>query len=206
MVAKGHDFPGVRLVGVVAADIGLHMPDFRAAERTFQLLTQVAGRAGRGEVAGRVLVQAWQVEHPAIVFASTHDYLGFAEDELGRREALGNPPAGHLALVRIHGTDAGAVSGRAERLAAELRPRIAQVRAAHPPVDPAAPPVAMMLGPMPSPIERINRRVRFQLLLRARQRGPLRWLLGELRPWLGAEGSGEGQTLAIVDVDPQTML
>jgi primosomal protein N' (replication factor Y) (superfamily II helicase) len=215
MLSKGHDFPGVTLVGVLQGDHGLGLPDLRAAERTFQLLTQVAGRAGRGQEPGRVLVQAWQVEHPAIVHAKAHDFLGFAEDELVRRRAVGNPPFGHLALVRVHGADAGAVEQRAKRIAAHLRPRIDAVRAAHastPGPDAAraaegeVAPVLMMLGPMPSPIERINRRVRWQLLLRARQRGPLRWLLGELRPMLGAEGSGEGQTMAVVDVDPQTML
>ncbi|MCH9681381.1 MAG: primosomal protein N', partial [Deltaproteobacteria bacterium] len=108
MLSKGHDFPGVTLVGVLQGDHGLGMPDLRAGERTFQLLTQVAGRAGRGEKSGRVLVQAWQVEHPAITFAGRHDYLGFADQELARREALGNPPSGYLALVRIHGHDAAA--------------------------------------------------------------------------------------------------
>jgi primosomal protein N' (replication factor Y) len=222
MLSKGHDFPGVTLVGVLQGDHGLGLPDLRAAERTFQLLTQVAGRAGRGSEIGRVLVQAWQIEHPAIVHARAHDYLGFAEDELARREAVGNPPFGHLALVRVQGVDAAAVEDRTKRIAARLRPRIESVRAAHAsPTSPGAAhesgaadgpgtgdgrPVLMMLGPMPSPIERINRRVRWQLLLRARQRGPLRWLLGELRPWLGAEGSGEAQTMAMVDVDPQTML
>jgi len=226
MLSKGHDFPGVTLVGVLQGDHGLGLPDLRAAERTFQLLTQVAGRAGRGSETGRVLVQAWQVEHPAIVHASTHDYLGFADDELARREAVGNPPFGHLALLRVQGLDPAAVEDRTKRIAAGLRPRIESVRVAH--ASPTSPvheqavaeglgiegagragdgrPVLMMLGPMPSPIERINRKVRWQLLLRARQRGPLRWLLGELRPWLGAEGSGDGQTLAMVDVDPQTML
>ncbi len=214
MLSKGHDFPGVTLVGVLQGDHGLGLPDPRAAERTFQLLTQVAGRAGRGSEVGHVLVQAWQVEHPAIAFARAHDYLGFAEDELRRREAVGNPPAGHLALVRVQGTDAAAVEARAQAIAARLRPRIASVRAAHAPVPApggdeqvvGAGPVLMLLGPMPSPIERINRRVRWQLLLRARQRGPLRWLLGELRPMLGADGSGEAQTTAMVDVDPQAML
>jgi primosomal protein N' (replication factor Y) len=210
MLSKGHDFPGVTLVGVLQGDHGLGLPDLRASERTFQLLTQVAGRAGRGAEAGRVLVQAWQVEHPAIVHASTHDYLGFAEDELARRQAVGNPPAGHLALVRVQGTNAAAVEERAKAIAGRLRPRIESVRAAHAQAhagdEAEAARVLMMLGPMPSPIERINRRVRWQLLLRARQRAPLRWLLGELRPWLGAEGSGEAQTMAMVDVDPQSML
>ncbi|MCA9656469.1 MAG: primosomal protein N' [Myxococcales bacterium] len=204
MLSKGHDFPGVTLVGVLQGDHGLALPDLRAGERTFQLLTQVAGRAGRGERPGRVLVQAWDVEHPAITFASHHDYLGFARDELPRREALGNPPAGYLALVRVQGPEAVAVEARANALARGLRPRIAHVRSAHASAD--GPPVLAMLGPMPSPIERINRRTRWQLLLRARERAPLRWLLGELRGWLGPEGSGATETLAIVDVDPQSML
>ncbi|MCA9710290.1 MAG: primosomal protein N', partial [Myxococcales bacterium] len=205
MLSKGHDFPGVTLVGVLQGDHGLALPDPRAGERTFQLLTQVAGRAGRGEQPGRVLVQAWQIEHPAITFATRHDYLGFAQQELERRRALGNPPAGYLALVRVQGGDARVVEERARKLGAALRPRIAEVRAAHPSPE-HGPPVLMMLGPLPSPIERINRRIRWQLLLRAQRREPLRWLLGQLRPWLGPEGSGEGQTLAIVDVDPQSML
>jgi primosomal protein N' (replication factor Y) len=207
MLSKGHDFPGVTLVGVLSGDHGLGLPDLRAAERTFQLLTQVAGRAGRGTEPGLVLVQAWQVEHPSIVHARAHDYLGFADEELARRQAVGNPPAGHLALVRVHGADAAAVEERAKRIAARLRPRIESVRAAHGEGGAeGSPPVLMMLGPTPSPIERINRRVRWQLLLRARQRAPLRWLLGELRPWLGPEGSGGAETQAMVDVDPQTML
>ncbi len=207
MLSKGHDFPGVTLVGVLQGDHGLGMPDLRAGERTFQLLTQVAGRAGRGDKTGRVLVQAWQIEHPAITHASTHDYLGFAAQELARREALGNPPAGHLALLRVHGPDAGAVERRAQAIAERLRPRIEQVRAAHGDApEQAGPAVLMMLGPMPSPIERINRKTRWQLLLRARERAPLRWLLGELRPQLGSHGQGATQTLAVLDVDPQSML
>jgi len=207
MLSKGHDFPGVTLVGVLQGDHGLGLPDLRAGERTFQLLTQVAGRAGRGERPGHVLVQAWQTEHPAITFARTHDYLGFAADELARREALGNPPAGYLVLVRIQGTDSAAVEARARRIGASLLPRIEQIRAAHLERDgPQTRPNVMLLGPMPSPIERINRRSRWQLLLRARQRAPLRWLLTELRSHLGPEGRGAAQTLAIVDVDPQSML
>ena len=207
MLSKGHDFPGVTLVGVLQGDHGLGLPDLRAGERTFQLLTQVAGRAGRGERAGRVLVQAWQTEHPAIAFATHHDYLGFAEDELERREALGNPPAGFIALVRVQGMDAKAVEQRAQRLAAFIRPRVGQIQSAHAePGTVGQRPMVMMLGPTPSPIERINRRTRWQVLLRARERSPLRWLLGELRPHLGTDGRGDAQTLAIVDIDPQSML
>src|SRR5438874_7864613 len=92
MIANGLDVPNVTLVGVVLADTGLHLPDFRAAERTFQLLEQVAGRAGRGEQPGRVLVQTYNPEHPAVECAARHDYDGFAKSELAARQELGYPP------------------------------------------------------------------------------------------------------------------
>src|SRR6202044_1379301 len=92
MVTKGHDLPSVTLVGVINADAALSIPDFRAAERTFQLLVQVAGRAGRGDAPGRVIVQTWDPEHPAIVFAAKHDVDGFIVRELVDRKELGYPP------------------------------------------------------------------------------------------------------------------
>jgi primosomal protein N' (replication factor Y) len=201
MLSKGHDFPGVTLVGVLQGDAGLALPDPRAAEHTFQLLTQVAGRAGRGDRPGRVIVQAWAVEHPAIVRAREHDYDGFAAEELAARERVGNPPFSHLALVRVHGPDARGVERRARALAERLSRAIDVVRAKHADGDPIA-----MLGPVASPIARIDRRTRWQLLLRARSRSALRWVLGELRPALGTSGSGAAITLAFVDVDPQSML
>jgi len=201
MLSKGHDFPGVTLVGILQGDHGLALPDPRAAERTFQLLTQVAGRAGRGDRPGRVIVQAYAVNHPAIVHASHHDYEAFAEGELAERQKLGNPPAGHLALLRVLGPDADCVAFRAEALAQFLRrgiERMAQEAAGEALVD--------LLGPVESPIARINRRSRWQLLLRSRQRAPLRWLLDHLRSHLGLEGRGVRETLAILDVDPQSLL
>ena len=101
MLAKGHDFPGVRLVGVVNADIALHLPDFRAAERTFQLLTQVAGRAGRGGAPGRVVVQTLVPDHYALRPVVQHDYESFYRDELAQRAALGYPPSGRLARALV---------------------------------------------------------------------------------------------------------
>lgn len=204
MLSKGHDFPGVTLVGILQGDHGLAMPDPRAAERTFQLLTQVAGRAGRGDRPGRVIVQAWAVEHPAIVHAAEHDFGGFAEQELQARRALGNPPFGHLALLRVQGLDAAAVRARAHALADVVRDAAAAVARAEG-SDPLASPVTI-LGPVASPIERINRRTRWQVLVRAARRPPLRWLLGRVRPRLGTEGHGAGQTLALADVDPQSLL
>lgn len=202
MLSKGHDFPGVTLVGILHGDHGLGLPDIRAAERTFQLLTQVAGRAGRGDRPGRVLIQAYGVNHPALAFAAQHDYAGFAAWELEKRKEIGNPPYGHLALVRIVGPDAVAVERRAGELAALARAGVEEV---HRKQD-GAEAQLRVLGPVPSPIERVNRRVRWQLLLRAATRPPLRWLLKQLRPRLGDSGSGEFRTMALVDVDPQTLL
>ncbi|MCA9716709.1 MAG: primosomal protein N', partial [Myxococcales bacterium] len=202
MLSKGHDFPGVTLVGILQADHGLGLPDLRAAERTFQLITQVAGRAGRGDRPGRVLMQAYAVQHPAITCARTHDFEEFATWELARRRELGNPPFGHLALVRVSGPEEEAVKRRAGALAELLRVGVAQILAQH---EGEGEPVAL-LGPVPSPIERINKRTRWQLLLRAQARAPLRWLLRGLRPRLGADGSSATATTATVDVDPQSLL
>ncbi len=203
MLSKGHDFPGVTLVGILHGDHGLGLPDIRAAERTFQLLTQVAGRAGRGDRPGRVLIQSYGIKHPAILCAAEHDFTGFAAWELEKRKELGNPPFGYLALVRIGGPDAVAVQRRAEELAAVVRAGAAEIRRRH---DAGAAAPLQVLGPAPSAIERVNRRVRWQILLRATSRQPLRWILRQLRPRLGEAGSGEFKTMAIVDVDPQTLL
>jgi len=203
MLSKGHDFPGVTLVGILQADHGLGMPDLRAAERTFQLLTQVSGRAGRGDRAGRVLVQAYAVSHPAIARAAEHDYAGFAAWELEKRQQLGNPPFGFLALVRVSGPDPVAVQRRADGLGAFVRACIEGV--AHKQAPEARVPLTL-LGPMPSMVERINKKIRWQLLLRATTRPPLRWLLKQLRPRLGLDGSGDFKTSAMLDVDPQTLL
>jgi primosomal protein N' (replication factor Y) len=152
MVAKGHDFPGVRLVGVVNADLGLHLPDFRAAERTFQLLTQVAGRAGRGALPGRVILQTWTPDHYAIRPAATHDYERFYAEERAQRERLGYPPFGRLALVRTSATDETAAREGAAHLAGAARCGGA-----------AGPEV---LGPAPAPIARLRGQHRFQVLLK----------------------------------------
>jgi len=203
MLAKGHDFPGVTLVGILQADHGLGLPDPRAAERTFQLLTQVAGRAGRGARPGRVLVQAHAIAHPSVRYATRHDFHGFAAQELEARRSIGNPPFGHLALVRVHGRDPGRVRTRAHELAGVLDQAIGQVLSRHAD-EPSS--VIVRLGPVPSPLERISGRTRWQLLVRARERGMLRWVLKVLRPGLGASGSGSRQTWALVDVDPQGLL
>src|SRR5205085_2450225 len=117
MVAKGLDFPRVTLVGVINADTSLHLPDFRAAERTFQLVTQVAGRTGRGEQGGRVLVQTFSPDHPAIRAAVRHDYPMFARQELPIREALLYPPYSEMARIIARGPDAKATEEFADELA-----------------------------------------------------------------------------------------
>jgi primosomal protein N' (replication factor Y) len=153
MIAKGHDFPGVRLVGVVNADLGLHLPDFRAAERTFQVLTQVAGRSGRAGTPGRVVLQTWTPDHYAVAPVALHDYERFYREELAHRRALGYPPFGSLGQVRVHGPDEDVTHAAAQRVAEATR-----VVASHDGCE--------VLGPAPSPIARLRGRYRFQIVLR----------------------------------------
>jgi len=155
MVAKGHDFPGVTLVGVLDADGPMHLPDFRAAERCVQLLVQVAGRAGRGLSPGRVLVQAFRPD------AVSADYPAFAAAELLRREELRFPPFARLLAVRLLGNSEAAVRGAAERLAADARRLASRGEAAE------------VLGPAPAPLAKVRGKHRWQLLLRARDHRPL---------------------------------
>jgi primosomal protein N' (replication factor Y) len=187
MVTKGHDFPGVTLVGVVLADTALALPDFRAAERTFQLLAQVAGRAGRGAESGRVLVQTWNPASPAIERAARHEYAAFAEAELAARQALGWPPFSRLLAVRIEGSDDGA-RRCAEALAALARPALAG---------------AAMLGPAPAPLERLRGRSRWQILFRAAGPEPLRRVHRALAP---AARRAPGGAEVRFDVDPYSMM
>jgi len=187
MVAKGHDFPGVTLVGVIDADGPLHLPDFRAGERCVQLLAQVAGRAGRGAQPGRVILQALRPEDPAIAYA--RDYKAFADLEGARRSALRFPPWSRLVALRIEGNILGRVEGAAERLAARARDAAARGEAIE------------VLGPAPAPIARLRGKERWQMLLRAEGHAPLhrvaRALLSERLP--------PGVELA-VDVDPASLV
>ncbi len=121
MIVKGHDFPKVTLVGVIAADMSLGSADYHAAERTFQLLTQAVGRAGRGEIAGEAVIQTYQPDHYAIRFAQNQDYKGFYEEEIAYRSMLGYPPTAHMLAVQIHGPDENAAFKVAERIAEKAR-------------------------------------------------------------------------------------
>jgi primosomal protein N' (replication factor Y) len=190
MVAKGHDFPGVRLVGVINADLGLHLPDFRAAERTFQLLTQVAGRAGRGAAPGRVILQTWTPDHYAIRPATSHDYERFYAEECKQREPLGYPPFGRLALVRVSAEDEAAAREAATRLAAAAREVTGE----------GGPEV---LGPAPAAIARLRGQHRFQVLLKHASAERLRKLGRELLA--AAERLPPGVRFSI-DLNPLDML
>jgi len=164
MLAKGHDFPNVTLVGVVSVDAGLALPDFRSAERTFQLLTQVAGRAGRGDLAGQVLIQTYHPEHYALQHACAQNFTGFYEEEIRYRQNHAYPPLVSLASLLVHGTDLN----RTRDTALELR---RQLDAAN--EDRAC----RVLGPAPAPLARLKGEHRIQLLLKSRSRKRLRGVI-----------------------------
>ena len=190
MLAKGHDFPGVSLVGVVLADTGMGLPDFRASERTFQLLAQVAGRAGRQDRPGRVLIQTYNPDHPAVVCAAQHDYARFAEAELQVRSDLGYVPAQRVGLLRIDGRERHWVQAGAERLASLLRAELGRAG-----VD------AMLLGPAEAPLSRLKGRTRWQILVRSPKSQVMRAVLR--RGMQVPLGHGLRVT---ADVDPVSML
>ncbi len=192
MIAKGHDLPGVTLVGVIQADLSLLLPDFRAAERTFQLLTQVAGRAGRAALPGEVYLQTLFPEHYAVRAAAAADYFGFWQRECHFRRALSYPPFASLAMVQLRGPREDSL--RAAAL--QLRERLEAARKAEQlPVR--------ILGPVPALVARLKREYRFQLLLKSPRRSPLHRLLARLNA-MAAEVSLAGGSL-IVDIDPVTL-
>ncbi len=187
MIAKGLDFPNVTLVGVVNADTALHLPDFRASERTFQLVAQVAGRTGRGDRIGKVLVQTYSPDHPAIVFATKHDYLGFVASELPERSTRNVPPYGRLVRLIARGAEESAVRAYLDAVAQRLHVEGVGVR---------------LLGPSPAPISKIKNLYRHHLQLRASSSKPLQVLLKAVIP---AMPPPPGVELA-VDVDPVNLL
>ena len=192
MVTKGHDIPGVTLVGVVLADHSLAFPDFRAAERTFQLLSQVAGRAGRGEHPGKVIFQTFQPRHASVVFAARHDYGAFYRSELAARKELGYPPFSRLVAIRVDAGD----EARARAAAATL----ARVAAGQSDVRDGS---VRVLGPAPAPIARLRGRYRFRLLLRGEDRRKVRRVTAAVAARID---EGLSPARATVDVDPVAML
>lgn len=164
MIAKGHDFPNVTLVGVVSVDAGLAMPDFRAAERAFQLITQVAGRAGRGRLPGRVLIQTYHPEHYALRHAAHQDYNAFYKEEIRYRRNLAYPPFVALASLLIHDEDFARVEATAHELKSALDAANTERR-------------CRVLGPAPAPIARLRNEHRVQILVKSTDRAHLRTVL-----------------------------
>jgi primosomal protein N' (replication factor Y) len=190
MIAKGLDFPGVTLVGIVDADGALYLPEFRAAERTFQLVAQVAGRAGRGELHGRIVVQTHAPEHPAIVHAARHDFRGFAQLEDAARAELGYPPHGRLLRALFDDGDGAQV----ERAAARCAERMTEVLQGS---------SAVVLGPAPAPIALLRGRHRRHVLVKCPPQGSALSLAREAALELAGDC---GRVRMTVDVDPQSLL
>jgi primosomal protein N' (replication factor Y) len=189
MIAKGHDIPNVTLVGVVLADIGLSMPDFRAAERSFQLLTQAAGRAGRGTTPGRVIIQTLNPEHYAVRFAAQHDYEGFYKKEMEFRKWLRYPPFAALANVLVRAQKREDAFRMATEISFVLNP----------------PPVGIrVMGPAEAPVPRLKDEFRFQILLKAAKRTMLREILQQLRRF--ADKEKWSATALVIDVDPISLM
>jgi primosomal protein N' (replication factor Y) len=196
MITKGHDFPGVSLIGVLCADLSLNWPDFRAGERTMQLLVQVSGRTGRGAHPGQVLIQTFNPDHVLFDYVRRHDYLGFYRQEIRLRRQFNYPPFSRLILILLQGNSAEAVKGAAqkmvERLFQESRSRF-WTRDLE------------ILGPVPAPISRIKGRHRWQILLKGKDPVPLHQAAVWVQENAPKDLKGRGVQM-ILDVDPGDML
>jgi primosomal protein N' (replication factor Y) len=190
MITKGHDFPGVTLVGVINGEASLHMPDFRSTERTFQLLSQVFGRAGRGDTPGRVFLQVLNPGHYAIQCAMLHDSHGFYRQELEFRREAGYPPFSFLAAISLSGTAEQAVEQRSDATA-KLLMQIKHEFSLR----------VEVLGPAPAPLYRLRGRFRRQILLKSPVRSNLRHLVST---WLSRRETA-GIVREIIDIDPVDM-
>jgi primosomal protein N' (replication factor Y) (superfamily II helicase) len=189
MIAKGHDIPNVTLVGVVSADVGLGMPDFRAAERTFQLLTQVAGRAGRGTVPGIVLIQTINPDHYAVRMAAAQDYQAFYEKELHFRRMMHYPPFSAMANVLVRAEKKEVAMRMSSELALLLSPPPEKLK---------------IMGPAEAPVPRLKNEYRYQFLIKASSRKSLSELLQNIRSF--ALQHKWGATALVIDVDPLTLM
>ena len=191
MIAKGHDFPNVTLVGVVSVDLGLGLPDFRSAERTFQLLTQVSGRAGRGERAGRVLIQTYYPEHYALRHAREQDYEAFYQEEIRYREKMGYPPFFALASILVRHSDLSVATDNARK----IRRTLDSANASN---------ICRILGPAPASLSRLKGEHRLQILIKSPNRKVLREMLD-----LGlssAEKAGTDMRLVHTEIDPINLM
>jgi primosomal protein N' (replication factor Y) len=221
MIAKGLHFPNVTLVGIIYADLALHQPDFRAGERTFQLLTQVAGRAGRGDVEGEVFVQAFAPFHPAIQYARRHDFVGFYEQEIEFREQLKYPPVSRVALLTLKGRNEDKVKFSAEHLKRVLEKNLGSAPTSGAAVDASSTARAddeassatregacaplknlfrdlIIAGPAAAPLLRAETFYRYQIMLRTRAMSKLSQALAKIIETLALP---ENVTLT-VDIDP----
>jgi primosomal protein N' (replication factor Y) len=193
MVAKGHDFPGITLVGVICADLTLNFPDFRSGERTFQLLAQVAGRAGRGTRPGRVILQTFNPDHFSILAAKDQDFKVFFNQEIGFRKALGYPPFTRMVAVRISGKDPQQTAGHAGTLGENCRHMLR--------ADGLYPGQIQVMGPIEAPLSRIANRHRWQILIKSPDADRLHRFVHELIRRHRATPAGR-QIKVTIDVDP----
>lgn len=191
MIAKGHDFPAVTLVGAVDADVGLNLPDFRSAEKTFQLITQAAGRAGRGSAAGEVIIQTMNPGHYSLRHSMTHDYEGFYREEIAYRSELGYPPVRRIIKIEVKSSQEKVAAGAAMTARDRIRYLLKGRETA-------------LLGPAPSPIAKVRGKHRFQMLLLSPKRETLRMLALEARK--AVEEKYGRKVQVIVDVDPVNLM
>lgn len=189
MIAKGLDFPKVTLVGVISADIGLNLPDFRACERTFSLLTQVAGRAGRGDKGGKVVIQTFNPEHYSVTASQYHDYKRFYKEEIKTREKIGFPPFSHLVNITLRSKKKSKAAEVADKLAGMLEDNIEEER-------------IELLGPAPAPLSKIKGKYRFNVILKSKQIDDIIKLMGKT---IGHKRRIRNVYLK-VDVDPQMIM
>ena len=194
MIAKGHDLPGVVLVGIVNADVALHLPDFRASEKAFQLITQAAGRAGRGEEPGRVFLQTREAKHPTIVACITGRFKAFARYELDYRKKLYYPPEGRLVRLIISSSDRRESFDAAHLVKQAVREFVQNNGK-----------TVVVLGPAPAPYEKLCNRYRWHILIKAESSKLLSELAGRLNQWKATVAGFKDFRLA-VDVDPTEML
>ena len=191
MIVKGHDFPRITLVGIITADVTLHLPELRSAERCFQLISQAAGRAGRGRHPGRVIIQTFLPDHYAIQRAKEHDFVGFYEEEMKSRQALRFPPLTRMVNIRVSSGDPRDAEQGIRRLAKKGIALLKTLRGA-----------VEMLGPSPAPLYQIKGRYRWQLLFKGERVA----LLQQLSRSLAQEGKGLTGATISVDVDPLSLL
>lgn len=191
MIAKGLDFPDITLVGVLSADTMLHLPDFRASEKTFQLLTQVSGRAGRHILPGEVVIQTYTPEHYSIQLAADQHYQSFYEQEMQMRKMGGYPPFYYLALITVSHEEAITASGEANKIVMNIKPELS--------------PTAVVLGPVASPISRINNRYRWQCLIKYKREPKLGAVLKQVLEHYAKQGKSNGLMVS-VDIHPYVLM